>query len=77
MSFDSYVVLGITVTVQTLDGFSDVLNGMLCGPQCQSGRFGEDKILLQIVHTKIIQSHYDDNNNKYYYFSGNTAEDCA
>jgi len=24
MSFDSYVVVGITVTVQTLDGFCDV-----------------------------------------------------
>ena len=43
--------------------------------------------LLQIAHTKIIQSHNNDdddddnndnnNNNKYYYFSGYTVEDCA
>jgi len=26
MSFYSYVVLGITITVQTLDGFTDVLH---------------------------------------------------
>ena len=80
MSFYSYVILGITITVHTLDGFSDILNRMLCGPTCRSGRFGEDNILLKIAHTKIIQSHNDDddnNNNNNNNFSGNTVEDCA
>jgi hypothetical protein len=71
----------VATTLRPGDKPRYALNRMLRGPKCRSGRFGEDKNLLQIVRTKIIQSHNNDNDddyyNKYYHFSENTVEDCG